>query len=80
MTQQGKQQIVHTVAANLREARLARKLTQHEVGVAVGTDGPSVSRWEMGRVEPGPAYRVALAELLFDGDVSALYREAEPAK
>lgn len=79
MTQHGKQQIVHTVAANLREARLARKLSQHEVGVAVGTTGPAVSRWENGRVEPGAAYRVALADLLFAGDVSALYRETEKA-
>jgi transcriptional regulator with XRE-family HTH domain len=79
MQQHGKQQILQIVAANLREARLARKLSQREVGIAVGTTGPAISRWEAGRIEPGPAYRQALAELFFDGDVSALYRETERA-
>lgn len=77
MQQHEEQQIVQTVAANLREARKARKLSQHEVGIALGTTGPAVSRWETGRVEPGWEYRQKLANLFFDGDISALYREPE---
>lgn len=77
MQQRVERQILQTVAANLREARRARGLTQHEVGLEVGTTGPAISRWETGRIEPGPAYRQALADLLFDGDVSALYREPQ---
>lgn len=79
MQQQVEQQISQVVATNLREARQSRRLTQHEVGVAVGTTGPAVSRWEAGRNEPGPVYRQALADLFFGGDVSALYRETEKA-
>ena len=74
------QQTLHLVAANLRRAREAKGFTQHEVGVAIGTTGPAVSRWEAGRVEPSPAYRQALANLFFGGDVSALYKEAEPVE
>lgn len=71
------QQVAHqtkqTVGANLRAARDARGLTQRQVGDAVGATGPDVSRWEVGRVEPGPLYRMRLADLFFDGDISALY-------
>lgn len=79
MTRQGTQQTKQRVGQNLAAARLARKMTQREVGDAIGTTGPDVSRWENGRVEPGPFYRQALAELFFDGDVSAMYREPEEA-
>lgn len=61
------------VGANLRAARTKRRWTQHEVGVEIGATGPDVGRWERGVVEPGPTYRQALADLLFDGDLSALY-------
>jgi transcriptional regulator with XRE-family HTH domain len=74
-------QIALRVGANLREAREARGLTQQEVGVAIQATGGGrdVSRWENGHVEVGPKYRQALADLLFDGDLSALYRERVPA-
>jgi transcriptional regulator with XRE-family HTH domain len=77
MTQHPSLQIKQRVGANLAAARVAKGMTQRQVGEAVGAAGPDVSRWENGRVEPGPAYRQALADVLFDGDVSALYREPE---
>lgn len=71
---------VPTVAANLRRARLERDWTQRQVAAEVGVTPADVSRWESGRVEPGAKYRYALADLLFDGDVSALYRENSKPK
>jgi transcriptional regulator with XRE-family HTH domain len=74
MQQQESRQMKLTLGANLRAAREAVHMTQRQVGEAVGATGSDVSRWETGRIEPGAMYRVALANLLFDGDVSALYR------
>lgn len=77
MTRQETQQTKQTVGRNLATAREAQGMTQRQVGEAIGTTGPDVSRWENGRVEPGPFYRQKLADLFFDGDVSALYREPD---
>lgn len=66
-------QIAQTVGENLRRARLAKDLTQKEVGDELGVTNRDVSRWENGAVEPGRKYRLLLADLLFDGDVSAMY-------
>lgn len=62
---------------NLRAARDARGLTQKEVADEIGVSPMDVSRWETGRVEPGPLYRSLLADLFFDGRVAALYEETE---
>lgn len=75
MQQRAERQIKQIVGRNLAAARVAQGFTQRQVGDAIGVPGPDVSRWETGRVEPGPMNRQKLAELLFDGDVSALYRE-----
>lgn len=64
-----------TVGPNLRAARDSRDWTQRQVADAVGVTPADVSRWERGTVEPGRQYRLLLADLFFDGDVSALYRE-----
>lgn len=69
--------IAQRVGANLRGARLAKGMTQRQVAEMVGTESRDVSRWENGGVEPGPKYRHLLANVLFDGDLSALYRERE---
>ena len=63
-----------TVGPNLRAARDARGWTQRQVADAIGVTPADVSRWERGTVEPGRQYRLLLADLFFDGDVSALYR------
>lgn len=72
-------QIALTVGGNIRAAREEQGLTQKQVGDELGVTNRDVSRWENGAVEPGPKYRHALADLLFGGDLSALYREPEKA-
>lgn len=68
--------IADLTGANLRAARQARQMTQRQVADLVGVTNRDVSRWENGGVEPGPKYRRKLAEVLFDGDLSAMYAEA----
>lgn len=77
MQQQEERQTKQRVGENIRRARNAKNWTQRQLGEAIGTVGPDVSRWENGRIEPGPFYRQALANVLFDGDVAALYRAPE---
>jgi transcriptional regulator with XRE-family HTH domain len=74
MTTHAKPNIALTVGVNLKAAREARRMTQKEVADAIGVTNRDVSRWENGGVEPGTKYRHALAQVLFDGDLSALYR------
>lgn len=54
-------------------------MTQKEVGDALGVTNRDVSRWENGRVEPGPMYRQMLGDLFFDGEVSRLYQADMPS-
>lgn len=63
----------------MRAARADLNLTQRQVGEAVGATPADVSRWESGKVEPGGKYRQQLADVLFDGDLSAMYAEIEVA-
>lgn len=77
MSRQRTRQIAATIGANIREAR--GSMTQREVAIALDVPSLYVSRWERGQNVPGPLNQQKLAELLFDGDVSALYREKEPA-
>lgn len=52
-------------AANLRAARKAADLTQHELAVALGRgDAMTVSRWERGEHKPSDESLVALASVL----------------
>lgn len=52
-------------------------MTQKEVGDALGVTNRDVSRWENGKVEPGPVYRQMLGDLLFEGEVSRMYATPE---
>lgn len=72
-------QILPTVAANLKAAREAREMTQKQVADELGVTNRDVSRWENGKVEPGRKYRFLLADLFFDGDLSAMYVEERAA-
>lgn len=71
--------IKQTIAANLFAARTARGLTQEEVATATGATQDQVSKWERGLNTPGFGWQSALADLFFDGDVGALYREPTEA-
>ena len=77
MTQHALQHTKQIVGSNLKAARIALGMTQRQVGEAVGAAGPDVSRWETGRVEPGPFYRQRLADLLFDGSLARMYAQPE---
>jgi len=79
MTRQRDRQTAPTVGFNLRLGRLAKEMTQRQVAEAVGAAPADVSRWERGKVEPSARFRFPLAEVLFEGDVSALYREPAEA-
>lgn len=66
------------VGANIEAARLAAGLTRSEFAAQVGVKHKDVWRWETGKVEP-TAYRQVIADLLFDGDLSAMYAERKAA-
>ena len=57
-------------AAELRNARIGRGLTQTEVGERIGVSSQSVHNWESGAVLPDGAHQERLAEL-FDLDVES---------
>lgn len=73
MATQPKHQILMTVGSNIRAAREELGMTQKQVGDALGVTNRDVSRWENGKVEPGPMNRQLLADELFGGDVSRMY-------
>jgi transcriptional regulator with XRE-family HTH domain len=64
------------IARNLRDAAKAKGLSQRKIADAVGATPAQVSHWMRGTYTPRD-YLFKLAELLFDGDLSALYREPD---
>lgn len=64
------------VGANLDREIAARGLTNRAVGDMIGATEHQVWRWRRARVEPSTRYAMALAAVLFDGDVAALYEAA----
>jgi transcriptional regulator with XRE-family HTH domain len=66
MSSQATRQIRHIVGENIRFARDAKGLTQHELAVAigVGSGGHATSRWERGAVLPSMSSLERLAEIL----------------
>lgn len=62
------------IGANLRHYAHEKGLSQREIADQVGATPSQVSHWFAGSYEPRKYLR-ALAELLCDGDVSALYRQ-----
>lgn len=57
-------QLTRQIGANLKAARLAKNLTQTELGQLIGRDGFQISRWERGAHQPSDASLFALAEAL----------------
>lgn len=55
-------------------------MTQREVGEAIGVESIFISRWERGENSPNANRLQKLADLFFEGDVSALYAEHEDPK
>ena len=48
----------------IKAARQARKLTQKQVGEALGINDRHVQAWEAGRRNPGPKHLAKLAKVL----------------
>jgi transcriptional regulator with XRE-family HTH domain len=71
--------LANIVGANISRARRFKGLTQQDVAGALATSTSRVSGWERGLHLPSRRQQQPLAELLFGGDVSALYRETEAA-
>lgn len=71
------QHIAATIGANVRKGRDAAALTQHELGLKIGVPGVQISKWERGSHRPSAHYEQLLADALFEGEVAALYRDAE---
>jgi transcriptional regulator with XRE-family HTH domain len=51
-----------------RAIRERARLSQADVARALGTDAPTVSRWESGQCPPRRKYALALAQLLWELD------------
>lgn len=65
------------IAANVDRAIRAAGKTNREVGELIGVTEHQIWRWRKGKAEPSGRYVAALASILFDDDISALY--AAPA-
>jgi transcriptional regulator with XRE-family HTH domain len=78
MPRQNDRHLATIVGANIRAARDAADLTQRQLAERIGAEGVYISRWERGENSPSPKYLPLLADVLFAGDISALYREADP--
>jgi len=73
MSRQATRQIAATIGANVRAAR--GTMTQRSVAEALEIPSIYVSRWERGENVPDGMNQQKLADLFFEGDVSALYRD-----
>ena len=65
------------VGHHIATARRERGLTQQQLATDLGTSISRVSSWENGRHLPGQRHRITLADQLFDGDVTAMFREPD---
>jgi transcriptional regulator with XRE-family HTH domain len=77
MATHGAHHLAALVGANIANARKRAGLTQQEVAAALGTSISRVSGWERGEHLPGRSTQPGLADLLFSGDITAMYREGD---
>jgi len=66
------------VGRNIAAARDTAGFTQHELASRLNTSTSRVSGWERGEHLPSQKQQPAIAELLFDGDITAIFRDSEP--
>ena len=62
-----------TIGANIDLKITQLGKTNREIGEAMGATEHQVWRWRRGKVKPSDRYMAALAEILFDGDIAAMY-------
>lgn len=53
-----------TIAEQIKTARAAAGLSQHQLGVTIGTTGQTVWTWESGRYQPSEEWLRKLAAAL----------------
>lgn len=75
MPSQEASQAQATVAANIDRGITAKGWTNRKVGDAIGRTEHQVWRWRRGRNYPSLDVLVALAGVLFDGDMSEFHAE-----
>lgn len=79
MATRGTTSLPALAGANILKARLTKGMTQHEVATELGTSVSRVSGWENAKHLPQRKVRQPLADLLFEGDVSEMFRvDKEP--
>lgn len=78
MATQGTTHLAEIVGANIAAARTKAGLTQQELATEIESSVSRVSGWETGKHLPSPRKQARLAARLFDGDTTALFREADP--
>lgn len=78
MTSQDASHLKATIAANLDRGITAKRLTNREVGLHIGKSEMQVWKWRRARHTPSLESLVALAALLFDGNVSEFYVDHDP--
>lgn len=66
-----------TIGANIDRAIRDSGLTNRQVGDRIGVAEGQVWRWRRGRVEPTGVHRIAVADVLFGGDLGAMYAEVD---
>lgn len=69
---------LHTLASNLKQARLRRNQTQEEIAARIGVDKRTIARVESGYA--GSSLKVVFAMLESYGLMSPVYDLAEPTK
>jgi transcriptional regulator with XRE-family HTH domain len=77
MATQPNHHLAALVGTNIAAARERAGLTQQEVATAVKTSISRVSDWERGLHMPSRSVQPLLAELLFEGDVTAMFRQPD---
>lgn len=78
MPSQAGSHVKRIVAANIDRGIRGRAMTNRAVGEAIGRTEHQVWRWRSGRNMPSTDNLAALANVLFDGDLSQLYSDDEP--
>ena len=79
MPSQGPSQIKTTIAGNLARGIEAKGYTNREVGDLIGKTDVQVWKWRAGKHTPELETLVALADVLFGGDITQFYVDLDQA-
>jgi transcriptional regulator with XRE-family HTH domain len=74
MATQTNNHLSRVVGVNIAAARARKGWTQQQLATALGTSISRVSGWERGEHLPQRSHQPAIADVLFGGDLNALFR------